>query len=257
MNKIPPVFGDTLTMTARCLLISKRNIDTFLTSFILPVLMMVLFVYVLGGAMNVGDVSYVNYIVPGIILQCIGQCASTTAISVSNDMKSGIIDRFCTMPIKKSSILSGHVLSALLRNFLTTIIVIAVAFIVGFRPAAQASGWLLAAFIVLLYIITISWISVFIGVKANSSEGAGAFAVFAVVLPYLSSGFAPIETMPRLLKIFAQYQPMTPVIESIRMLLLGGPLNLKTIYIAMAWCMGLSVVFYLLSSINFNLKNQK
>lgn len=254
MNKKPSIFGDTLTMTGRCLLMSKRNIDTLLTSVILPVLMMVLFVYVLGGAMNVGDLSYVNYIVPGVILQCIGQCASTTAISVSNDMKSGIIDRFCTMPINKTSILSGHVISALLRNYLTTIIVIAAAFLVGFRPSAQAIDWLLAAVIVLLYIIAISWISVFIGIQANSSEGAGAVAVFAVVLPYLSSGFAPLETMPKYLKIFAEYQPMTPIIESIRMLLLGEPLNMNTLFKAGAWCLGLWLSFYLLSSVTFQLK---
>lgn len=254
MNNTPKIFGDTLTMTGRCLLISKRNIDTFLTSFILPVLMMILFVYVFGGAMNVGDLSYVNYIVPGIILQCIGQCASTTAISVNNDMRSGIIDRFCTMPVKKASILNGHVISALLRNCLTTIIVIAVAFAVGFRPSAQFSAWLIAALIVLLYIIAISWISVFLGIKANSPEGAGAFAVFAVVLPYLSSGFVPIDTMPEVLKIFAEYQPMTPVIESIRMLLLGEVLSMRTLYIAILWCLGLAAVFYVLSSAAFKSK---
>lgn len=254
MNRTRKILGDTLTMTGRCMLISRRNIDTFLTSFILPVLMMVLFVYVLGGAMNVGDVSYVNYIVPGIILQCVGQCASTTAISVNNDMKSGMIDRFCTMPVEENSILSGHVISALLRNFLTAIIVIAVAFGVGFRPSARISEWLTAILIVLLYITALSWISVFLGIKANSPEGAGAFAVFAVVLPYLSSGFVPVETMPRFLKLFAEHQPMTPVIESIRMLLLGEPLDRKLLYTAVLWCLGLGGIFYHLSSVAFKKK---
>ncbi|MDO4274347.1 MAG: ABC transporter permease [Eubacteriales bacterium] len=256
MNKTPGFFRDTVTMTGRCLLLSKRNVDTFLTSFILPVLMMVLFVYVLGGAMNVGDLSYVNYIVPGIILQCVGQCASATAISVSNDMKSGIIDRFCTMPIKKSSILSGHVVSAVLLNFFTTIIVIAVAFAVGFRPAAQVSGWIIAVLIVLMYITALSWISVYLGIMANSPQGAGAFAVFAVVLPYLSSGFVPVETMPKYLRIFAENQPMTPIIDSIRMLLLGEPLNRNTLYIAIAWCLGLAAVFYFLSTMAFYKKRE-
>lgn len=248
MSKTIRIFRDTITMTERCLILSKRNIDTFLTSFILPALMMVLFVYVFGGAMNVGDSSYVNYIVPGIILQCIGQCASTTAISVSSDIKNGIIDRFCTMPIIKSSILSGHVIGALLRNLLTTIIVIAVAFVVGFRPTANLVDWLIVIVIVLLYIVTISWISVFIGITANSSEGAGAFSVIVIILPYLSSGFVPVETMPKLLKIFSEHQPMTPVIESIRMLLLGKPLNTDTLLIATIWCLGLTIVFYFLST---------
>lgn len=257
MNKVRKKYNDTLTMTGRCLLLSKRNIDTFLTSLVLPVLMMILFVYVLGGAMNVGNSSYVNYIVPGIILQCIGQCASTTAITVNSDVRNGIIDRFCTMPIKKSSVLCGHVFSAVFRNLLTTVIVIAVAFIVGFRPSAQALDWLLVFFIVLLYIITISWISVFLGIKANSSEGAGACAVFAVVLPYLSSGFAPIETMPKFLRIFAEHQPMTPIIETMRSLLLKEPLNTDTLFIAMAWCLGLSVVFYFLSKTAFKKNTEK
>ena len=241
-------------MTGRCILLSKRNIDTLLTSFILPVLMMVLFVYVFGGAMNVGDLSYVNYIVPGIILQCIGQCAATTAISVNNDLRNGIIDRFCTMPIQKPSILNGHVLGAVLRNLLTTVIVIAVAFLVGFRPLAQPVDWLIAAFIILLYIIAISWISVFLGIQASSPEGAGSFAVFAVVLPYLSSGFVPIDTMPAFLMIFAKYQPMTPIIESLRTLLLGGSVNMATLLTALIWCVCLAILFCFLSSKAFRRK---
>ena len=254
MNKARKKYSDTLTMTGRCLLLSKRNIDTFLTSLILPVLMMILFVYVFGGAMNVGSSSYVNYIVPGIILQCIGQCASTTAITVNSDMRNGIIDRYCTMPIKRSSILWGHVLSALLRNLLTTIIVIAVALIVGFRPSAQIFDWVTVFFIVLLYITAISWMSVFLGIHANSSEGAGACAIFAVVLPYLSTGFAPVETMPKYLKIFAEHQPMTPIIETLRTLLLGKAWNQETLLIAAAWCIGLGIVFYFLSEAGFKNK---
>ncbi len=141
MNKITNLFVDTKTMAGRCLLLTRRNPDMVLTSFVAPVMMMILFAYVLGGAINVGS-AYVNYIVPGIILQSLGQCATTTAISVSTDIKTGIIDRFCTMPIKKSSILSGHVWESFARNGLATILVVAVAFLVGFRPKADFAGWL-------------------------------------------------------------------------------------------------------------------
>lgn len=251
MNRTSKMNHDTLTMTERCLKLSARNIDTFLTCLILPVLMMILFVYVLGGAMNVGNASYVNYIVPGIILQCIGQCASTTAITVNHDLRSGIIDRFCTLPIRHTSVLSGHVCSAVLRNLLTTGIVILAALAVGFRPSAQIWDWLIVFVIVLLYILAISWISVYLGLRASSAEGAGAYAVFAVVLPYLSSGFAPTETMPKLMRMFAEHQPMTPMIESMRALLLGETVDTATLFLAFAWCLGLSLFFYVLSRRTF------
>lgn len=251
MYKKTRFLSDTLTMSKRCLMLSKRNIDTVLTSIIVPAMMMILFVYVFGGAMDVGDASYVNFIVPGIILQSIGQCASTTAISVSNDMKIGIIDRFCTMPIKKSSILSGHVISALIRNCLTTIVIIVVAYLIGFQPSALAADWLLVVLLILLYIIAMSWIATFIGIKANSPEGAGAIMSLASVLPYISSGFVPVESMPSFIRVFAEHQPMTPIIDSMRTLLLGQSVETNTLLIACAWCIGLAVVFYFLSSISF------
>ena len=185
MNKITNLFVDTKTMAGRCLLLTRRNPDMVLTSFVAPVMMMILFAYVLGGAINVGSASYVNYIVPGIILQSLGQCATTTAISVSTDIKTGIIDRFCTMPIKKSSILSGHVWESFARNGLATILVVAVAFLVGFRPKADFAGWLLVLLILSLYILAISWCSIFFGIIAKSPEGAGAFSVFALSLIHI------------------------------------------------------------------------
>lgn len=218
-----------------------------LTSFVAPVLMMILFVYVLGGAMNVGSTSYVNYIVPGIILQSLGQCATTTAISVSTDIKTGIIDRFCTMPIKKSAILSGHLWESFARNGLTTALVVAVAFLVGFRPEANFAGWLVAILILCLYIQTISWCSIFFGIIAKSPEGAGAFSVFAIVLPYISSGFVPTDTMPKALRVFAEYQPMTPIIDTLRNALQGKALQADIALTAMLWCVFLLAAFYVLS----------
>ncbi|MFQ7538143.1 MAG: ABC transporter permease [Clostridium sp.] len=162
---------DVLTMSGRCLLLSKRNPDTILTSIIAPILTMLLFAYVIGGAMQTGETSYVNFIVPGIILQCLGQCAATTAIAVCSDIKSGIMERFCTMPVKRSSILNGHVLEAFIRNMVTALLILLVAFLIGFRPEADLLGWCAALLIISLYILTLSWISVYFGMIANSPEG--------------------------------------------------------------------------------------
>lgn len=247
MQNIIQLYRNTMTMTHRCILLSKRNVDTWITCLALPVLMMTLFVYVLGGAMNVGDISYVDYIVPGIIIQCIGQCASTTAITVNNDAGHGILERYYTMPIQKSSILWGHVISAVLRNLLSAIIVIVVAFVIGFRPTAQGWDWLMIIVLLVLYILMLSWLSLYIGIKAHSPEGAGACIVFASVLPYISSGFVPVDTMPDFLRLFAENQPMTPIIESLRSLFMHTPLDSSTLFSAVVWCIGLMIVFYLLS----------
>lgn len=256
MNKKVGLLNDTKTMAGRCLLLTKRNPDMILTSFVSPVLLMTLFAFVLGGAINVGNSSYVNYIVPGIVLQCLGQCAATTAISVSTDIKTGIIDRFCTMPIKKSSILSGHVLESFARNVFATFLVIVVAFIVGFRPEANLLSWLIVVITLFLYIFAISWCSVFFGIIAKSPEGAGAFSIFAIALPYLSSGFAPTDTMPKALQIFAEHQPMTPIIDTLRMAMLGEKMNMDTFMLAILWCVILLIIFYVLSVIAFKNKTK-
>ena len=254
MKKTVSLFHDTKTMAGRCLLLTKRNPDMVLTSFVAPVLMMILFAYVLGGAINVGSTSYVNYIVPGIILQSLGQCATTTAISVSTDIKTGIIDRFCTMPIKKSSILSGHVWESFARNGLATMLVMAAALLVGFRPKADFTDGFVVLLILCLYILAISWCSVFFGIIAKSPEGAGAFSVFAIVLPYLSSGFVPTDTMPKALQIFAEHQPMTPIIDTLRTALQGEELQMDTLSASIVWCVLLLTVFYALAVRTFRKK---
>lgn len=247
MNVKAGMMSDTKTMAGRCLLLAKRNPDTILTSIVSPVLLMILFVFVLGGSMDVSNSSYVNYIVPGVILQSLGQCAATTAISVSTDIKSGIIDRFSTMPIKKSSILTGHVIEAFSRSVLAIVLVTIVAFIVGFRPEAGLVDWLIVILLLFLYSFVMSWISVFFGILANSPEGAGSFSVFAIALPYLSSGFVSIDTMPKALQVFARNQPMTPIIDTLRAALQGENVNVNTFIIAVVWCAALLIVFYVLS----------
>lgn len=257
MNKSLPLFSDTFIMSKRCLTLSMRNIDTVLTSLVSPLLLLLLFVSLFGGAIDVGGISYINYIFPGVILQCIGQCAATTAISVSSDIKQGIIDRFLTMPIKKSSILTGHVLEAMIRNLLTIVTLVVVGLVVGFRPEAQFHEWLLAIGIILLFVAALSWSAVLFSILANSPEGASAFSIFAIALPYLSSGFVPIDTMPKWLQVFAENQPMTPVIETVRALLLGQTLEMNDLILSLVWCLALMVLFYALARSAFKKKMLK
>lgn len=237
---------DTKTMAIRCLLKSIRSPDTLLLNITIPVMTMLVFVYVLGGAMNTGDTSYVNYILPGVILLCIGQCGAATALSVSMDIDKGIIDRFRSMPIAKASVLTGHVLETMVRTIVTVMLMIVIALLVGFKPSADITGWLTAFGLLLLFSLTMAWISVLFGLAVSNPEGAGSFTVFAMLLCYLSSGFVPADTLPKVLRVFAGNQPMTPIIESIRALLLGTALDNNLLY-AVLWCIGFLVLAYILA----------
>lgn len=247
---------DTMTMFKRCMLLSLRNLDAFLTGIGTPILMMLLFVYVLGGAMAVGNMNYVDYLVPGIILQCIGQCGSTTAISVNNDLKGGIIDRFRSMPVTSSSVLTGHALAAMVRNIITTSIILVMALFIGFRPMADVVQWLIVIGILLLFMAAITWLSIMIGLMSNSAESANGVSAIIMFLPYLSSGFAPTETMPTALRIFAENQPMTPIIESIRSLLMNATLD-KNSFPAVLWCAGILVVAFIGAIVIYKRKAKK
>lgn len=237
-------FNDTVTMASRCLLLSVRNPDTFFASILLPALMMVLFVLLFGKLIRIGETSYTNYIVPGVLLQCIGQCSASTAILMNRDMTSGIVTRFCTLPIHKMSILNGHVLEAAVRNLLTSFIVIVVAVFLGFKPSTRLCDWLIVLLLLSGVILAFSWLAVAVGIFVSSAEGASAVSSVAVILPYLSSGFVTPETLPNVLAFFAKYQPMTPIIDAMRAALLGGPFELHTFLTAILWCIGLIFVFY-------------
>ena len=163
-------YNDTVTMAKRCFMLSKRNPDTLLTSIMLPALMMLLFVSLFGNLVHVGDTSYVNYIVPGVLLQCVGQCSSTTAIMMNKDVTSGIMNRFCTLPIKNLSILNGHILEALVRNLLTSVIVLLVAVLLGFRPSINLMDWGIVLILLAGIILALSWLSIAVGITANSAE---------------------------------------------------------------------------------------
>lgn len=244
-------YPDSLIMMKRCLLLSKRNPDTFLTSIIMPFLMMVLFVALFGKLIHPENISYVNYIIPGVLLQCFGQCASVTAVSVNRDVTGGIISRFSTLPIKRISVLGGHVLESTLRNFLTAAVVLAAAWFLGFRPLAGPGEWLLVLALMLCVILAFSWLSILIGVTSNSPEGASSLFTLVIVLPYLSSGFVPLDAMPGPLAAFARYQPMTPVIETMRNAFQSMPLDIEPALISLLWCIGLTAVFCFCSLLFF------
>lgn len=235
---------DTVTMFKRCMLLSLRNFEALFTSIAQPVLLMLLFVYIFGGAMDVGDMDYVNFIVPGVILQCISQSASITAISVNNDMKMGIMNRFRSMPITSSSLLTGHAMASIVRNTITTSLVVGVALLIGFRPSAGVTQWLIVFGVLFLFIMAITWLSVVFGLTANSTESAQALTIIMILLPYFSSGFTPTETMPTPLRVFAENQPMTPIIEAVRSLLMNATTD-ENLFPALLWCVGILVVSYI------------
>lgn len=240
---------DSLVLIARSLRHTVRNIDSLLLSFALPVMVLLLFVYVFGGAIDT-RAAYVNYVVPGIILLCTGYGASTTAVSVANDMVTGVIDRFRSLPILSSAVLTGHVVASVVRNLLATTLVIAVALAAGFRPTAGPARWLAVLGVLLLFILAMSWAAVALGLLARSVEGASGFTFFILFLPYLSSAFVPTATMPEALRLIAANQPVTPVIETLRGLLLGQPIGNHG-WLAVAWFGGLLVAAYAASAYLF------
>ncbi|WP_245811943.1 ABC transporter permease [Actinophytocola xinjiangensis] len=233
------LLGDASVMLGRSVRLSVRNMDALFTALFLPVMLMLLFVYLFGGAINTGT-EYVTYVVPGVLILCAGFGSSLTAVGVSQDMNGGIMDRFRSMDIKGASVLTGHVISSMARNLLSTVLVLAVAFLIGFRPEANPLQVLGAIGILLLFVLAFSWISAAIGVVSRSVEAANGFGFFVLFLPYPSSAFVPIETMPTWIHGFAEHQPMTPVIETMRALLLDQPLG-NSAWLALAWCGGLLV----------------
>jgi ABC-2 type transport system permease protein len=236
-------------MAGRCLRLSARNLDAILTSLLLPVMLLLLFVYLVGGAIQTGT-RYVTYVVPGVLLLCAGFGASMTAVSVTTDMTGGIIDRFRSLDVAGSSVLAGHVAASVVRNLASTVLVFGVAFLIGFRPAAGPLDWAAAAGVLLLFILAVSWLSAAFGLLARSPEAAGGFSFFVMFLPYPSSAFVPIDTMPAWLHGFAVNQPVTPVIETLRGLLLGIPAGSSPAR-AVAWCLGILVASVAVSGILF------
>ncbi|MFC9650760.1 MULTISPECIES: ABC transporter permease [unclassified Streptomyces] len=241
-----------LTMAGRGIRLSRRNIDAVITAMMLPIMLMLIFVYLFGGAIDTGT-RYVTYVVPGVLLLCAGFGSAGTAVSVSEDMKGGIIDRFRSLDIGGTSILAGHVTASVARNVVSTALVLGVALLIGFRPSATPAAALAAAGILFAFIVAISWLSAAIGLLAKSPEAASGFTFFMMFLPYPSSAFVPIDTMPEWLHGFADHQPVTPVIESLRGLLLGLPVG-SAPWVALAWCAGFLVLALGLSRVLFRVR---
>jgi ABC-2 type transport system permease protein len=241
--------SDALTMSGRCLRLSRRNPEALLTSLMLPVMLMLLFVYLFGGAIETGT-RYVTYVVPGLLLLCAGYGASITAVSVANDMRGGIVDRLRSLDVGGAAFLAGHVTASVARNAASTTLVLAVGLLIGFRPHADALEWVAAAGVLLAFVLALSWLAAVIGLLARSPEGANAFTFFVMFLPYPSSAFVPVATMPSWIQGFAEHQPVTPVIETIRSLLLGTPAG-SSPWQALAWCAGLLTVSITLAGVLF------
>lgn len=238
-------FGDVAVLLGRSLRHIGRSPDTIITTVITPIAMMLLFVYVLGGAIETGGQGkYVDYLLPGILLITIASGISYTAYRIFLDMKSGIFERFQSMPIARSSVLWAHVLTSVVANLISVVVVIVVALIMGFRSGAGVLDWLAVAGILLLFTLGLTWLAVIPGLTASSVEGASAFSYPLIFLPFISSAFVPTDSMPGPVRAFAENQPVTSVVNAIRSLLTDQPLG-NDLWTALAWCLGLVAVAYL------------
>jgi len=232
--------SDVLVLGARCLRLSRRQIDALMTAVVTPVLLMVIFVELFGGAIRTGG-SYVTYVVPGVLILCAGFGSALTAVSVCQDASGGIIDRFRAMDVRGAALLGGHVVASVLRNAVSTSLVIAVALALGFHPDAGVLRWIAAVGILLAFVAAVSWLAAALGLLARSPEAANGSTFLILFLPYASSAFVPVHTMPHWLQGFARHQPITPLTETLRSLLLGAPVG-SDAWIALAWCAGILAV---------------
>ena len=212
--------SDAQVMVTRCTRRSLRDPEAFFTALMLPIVLMLMFVYVFGGDLNTGG-KYVNYVVPGLIVLCAGFGASTTAVAVATDMSNGIVDRFRSMPIASSSIIFGHIMASLARNLVATALVIGVGLGIGWRPVASAAAWLAAAGMIVLFILALSWLAAAVGLLARSPEAANSFTFVLMFIPYVSTAFVPASTLPGPLRWVAEHNPYTPIVETMRGLWMG------------------------------------
>jgi ABC-2 type transport system permease protein len=234
-------FGDTAVLTGRSLRHITRSLDTIITTTITPIALMLLFVYVFGGAINSGSDQYVNYLLPGILLITIASSISYTAFRLFTDMQSGIFERFQSMPIARSAVLWAHVLTSLVASLISVVVVVLVALIMGFRPGAGALAWLAVAGILALFTLALTWLAVIAGLSAKTVDGASAFAYPLIFLPFISSAFVPTDSMPGPVRAFAEHQPVTSIVNTIRDLYTQQPVG-TGIWIALAWCAGILIV---------------
>jgi ABC-2 type transport system permease protein len=239
-------FGDTAVLTGRTMRHVTRSPDTIITTAVMPIAIMVLFVYVFGGAIATGSVSYVNYMLPGILLITIASGISYTAFRLFNDMQGGIFERFQSMPIARPGVLWAHVLTSLAANVISLVLVVGVALAMGFRTGAGVLAWLAVAGLLLLFTLALTWIAVIPGLTAKSVDGASAFSYPLIFLPFISSAFVPTGKMPGPVRAFADNQPVTSIVDTIRHLFARQPVG-TGIWTALAWCVGVLVVAYVVA----------
>ena len=245
--------SDTRVMLGRTMRHITRSLDTIITTTIMPIAFMLLFVYVFGGAIQAGVDNYVNYLLPGILLITIASGISYTAFRLFQDMKSGIFERFQSMPIARSSVLWGHVLTSLVSNAISVVVVVFVALLMGFRSSAGVLTWLAVSGILLLFTLALTWIAVIAGLSANSVDGAVAFSYPIIFLPFISSAFVPTASMPGPVRAFAENQPVTSIVNTIRALFAQQPVG-GEIWIALAWCVGALLIAYALAMVAYRRK---
>src|SRR6204780_1010420 len=249
----PHFFDDPAVLTGRTLRHVTRSPDTIITTAITPVALLLLFVYVFGGAVKHGSGSYVTYLLPGILLITIASGISYTALRLFTDLQGGIFERFQSMPIARSGVLWAHVLTSLAANMISLVAVVGVAVAVGFRSGAGVLAWLAVVGILILFTLALTWLAVIPGLTAKSVDGAGAFAYPLIFLPFISSAFVPTNTMPGPVRAFAEHQPVTSIVNTLRDLYTQHPVG-ADIWIALAWCVGLLVVAYTFAMVIYRRK---
>jgi ABC-2 type transport system permease protein len=258
MSTLTLAVRDSSTMTRRQLKRLIRYPSMTVQLVVTPVILLVLFVYVFGGTLGDGlggglggRDAYINYVVPGILLMAAATAATGTAVMVATDMTEGIVARFRTMRISRASVLTGHVVGAVIQQLLGMAVVIGIALAIGFRPNATAMEWLAAAGLLTLFVVAITWLSVALGLKSSTPEAASNAPMPLILLPFLGSGFVPADSMPTVLRWFAEYQPFTPIMETVRGLLLGASIG-DSAAVATAWCAGIAALSYLWAKNTFN-----
>lgn len=240
--------GDTAVLTGRSLRHILRSPDTIITTVVTPIALMLLFVYVFGGAISTGTASYVDYLLPGILLITIASGVAYTSYRLFLDLQGGIFARFQSMPIARSSVLWGHVLTSLVANLVSLVVVVGVALIMGFRTGAGLGAWLGVTGILVLFTLALTWLAVIAGLSAKTVDGASAFSYPLIFLPFISSAFVPTATMPGPVRWFAENQPVTSIVNTIRALFAQQPVGAQ-IWVALAWCLGILIAGYFVAMV--------
>jgi len=247
-------FADTSVLLGRSMRHIFRSVDTIITTAITPIALMLLFVYVFGGAIRTDTENYVNYLLPGIMLIAIASGIAYTAVRLFTDLQGGIFERFQSMPIARSSVLWAHVLTSLVANGLSLVIIVGVALLMGFRTSANVLDWLAVAGILALFTLALTWIAIIAGLSAKSVDGAGGFSYPLIFLPFISSAFVPTETMPGPVRWFAENQPVTSIVNTIQDLFAQRPTG-TDIWVALAWCLGILVGSYAFATAAYKRRN--